>query len=44
MLPQDDKNEGTFEGTNERKGNREVSKKVDCVGEKGMRERGEELI
>lgn len=43
MLPQDDKNEGTFEGTNEGKGNREVSKKVDCVGEKGMRERGEEL-
>lgn len=44
MLPQDNKNEGTFEGTNEGKGNRKVSKKVDCVGDKGTKERGEELV
>lgn len=51
MLPQDDKNEGTSEGTNEGKGNRKVSKKVcrcvcmyHCAGDKGTRDRGEELV
>lgn len=44
MLPQDDQNEGTFEGRNEGKGNGKVNKKTDCGGDKETRERGEELV
>lgn len=40
MLPKSDQNEGTNEG----KANRKVNKKVDYVGDKGTREREEELV